>query len=251
MLRLEHLSRRYGGVTALEDASFSVREGSITALIGPNGAGKTTMLNIISGMTPPSHGRVFLAGKDVTGLRADQMCRRRLARTFQMPQTFGSMTLRENIVVGATTRGTTSLIGAALRVPGFERQEDDIVAEAGELLSFMGIGHLADVPTSDVPFGVMRLTELARALAADPLVILMDEPASGLSRAETQGLRDILLRIKARNITILLVEHNMSLIMSTADHIHVLDKGRLLAQGTPAEIQANPHVQQAYLGAVE
>jgi ABC-type branched-subunit amino acid transport system ATPase component len=251
ILRLEHLSRKYGGVTAVEDVSFGVKEGTITALIGPNGAGKTTTLNMISGMTSPSAGRVFLAGGDVTGVRADEMCRRRMARTFQMPQTFGSMTLRENVVVGSTTRGVNGLISAALRLPRFKHQEDKIVAEAGELLSFMGIENLADVSTSDVSFGIMRLTELARALAADPVMILMDEPASGLSRAETQNLRDILLRIKARKITILLVEHNMSLIMSTADYIYVLDKGRLLAQGSPAEIQENPMVQQAYLGVAE
>jgi branched-chain amino acid transport system ATP-binding protein len=248
ILRLEHLSRRYGGVTAVEDVSFGVKEGTITALIGPNGAGKTTTLSMISGMTSPSAGRVFLAGDDVTGLRSDEMCRRRMARTFQMPQTFGSMTLLENVVVGSTTRGLNSLISAALRLPRFKDQEDEIVAEAGELLSFMGIEHLAEVATSDVSFGIMRLTELARAMAANPVVILMDEPASGLSRAETQNLRDILLSIKARKITILLVEHNMPLIMSTADYIYVLDKGRLLAQGSPAEIQANPMVQQAYLG---
>ncbi len=181
ILRLEHLSRRYGGVTAVDDVSFAVKEGTITALIGPNGAGKTTTLNMISGMTPPSEGRVYLAGGDATGLRADEMCRQRMARTFQMPQTFGSMTLRENVVVGSTTRGVNGLISAALQLPRFRSQEAGLVAEAIELLSFMGIGHLADISTSDVSFGVMRLTELARALAADPVMILMDEPASGLS----------------------------------------------------------------------
>ncbi len=247
-IRTENLSRRYGGVTAVDDVSLQVERGVITALIGPNGAGKTTTLNMISGMTRPSAGRVFLSGTDVTGLRPDEMCRLKVARTFQMPQTFGSMTLRENVVVGTTTRKDNKLLSAALRLPNFRRQEEKFVVEANELLAAMGIGHLADTPTSEVSFGTMRLTELARALASHPIMILMDEPASGLSRAETQALRNILLRLKARGLTILLVEHNMSLVMSTADQIYVLDKGSLIAAGSPAAIQRNSLVQQAYLG---
>jgi len=251
IVRTERLSRRYGGVTAVDDVSFAVERGTITALIGPNGAGKTTTLNMISGMTRPSAGRVFLSDTDVTGLRPDEMCRHKVARTFQMPQTFGSMTLCENVIVGSTTRGDSGLVGAALSLPRFRSREEEFAVEARALLVSLGIGHLADMRTSSVSFGTMRLTELARALASHPVLVLMDEPASGLSRAETQALRTILLRLKSEGLTILLVEHNMPLIMSTADHIHVLDKGRLIAGGSPQEIQANPLVQQAYLGLVE
>jgi branched-chain amino acid transport system ATP-binding protein len=248
ILEVEHIICKYGGVVAVDDASFSVAKGAITALIGPNGAGKTTALNIISGMTVATEGRVRFAGSDIIGLRADQICRLGIARTFQTPQSFGSMTVKDNVFVGTTPLGTAGIIGVALRLPRVRREEARFRSEADTCLDLVGIRTLADEQLGTLPFGTLRLAELARALASRPKLLLMDEPASGLSRVETQNLRQVLLRIRETGTTILLVEHNMSLVMSTAEHIYVLNKGQLIARGTPCEIQADVLVQKAYLG---
>jgi branched-chain amino acid transport system ATP-binding protein len=232
----------------VQDVSFEVSAGAITALIGPNGAGKTTTLNVISGLIPPTDGLVRFRGDNTAGLRADQICRRGIARTFQTPQVFRSMSVRDNIIVGTTPRGRISLIDAAIKSPRLQREEQVLAKEVDEWLSFVGLQAQADQPISELPFGRLRLVEIARALASKPALLLMDEPSSGLSRAEAQELRSVLLRVKQQAITILLVEHNMPLVMSTADVVLVLDKGQLLAAGTPAEVRANPVVRKAYLG---
>jgi len=251
ILRAEHIKRRYGGVVAVDDVSFAVEERSITALIGPNGAGKTTTLNVVSGMTEPSGGRTLLFDKDIAGLRSDQICREGLARTFQTPQMFASMSLRDNVVVGTTPLGTMSLAQVAFGLPRIRNEERDFAEKADHWLDFVGARHLADELAGNLPFGNLRLGELARALASSPKILLMDEPAAGLSRAETQRLRELLFKIRDTGVTILIVEHNMPLIMSTADQVYVLDKGRLLAGGTPAAIQNDASVQKAYLGIAE
>jgi branched-chain amino acid transport system ATP-binding protein len=248
ILTVERLGRRYGGVVAVQDVSFEVAAGAITALIGPNGAGKTTTLNVISGLIPPTDGLVRFRGDNTAGLRADQICRRGIARTFQTPQVFRSMSVRDNVIVGTTPRGRISLIDAAINSPRLRREEQVLAREVGEWLSFVGLQAQADRPISELPFGRLRLVEIARALASKPALLLMDEPSSGLSRAEAQELRSVLLRVKQQSITILLVEHNMPLVMSTADVVLVLDKGQLLASGTPAQVRANPFVRKAYLG---
>jgi ABC-type branched-subunit amino acid transport system ATPase component len=251
ILGVAGLSRRYGGVVAVSDVSFDVRKGSITALIGPNGAGKTTTLNVIAGLTLPTTGKVALEGCDITGRRADQICRLGLGRTFQTPQIFRSMSVRDNVFVGATPLGRTTLLDAAFASPRLRREEKQLFDQSDECLRLVGLSAQSDQPIADLSFGQIRLAEIARALASRPKLILMDEPASGLSRAETQSLRNLLFHIKELAITILLVEHNMPLVMSTADHVLVLDKGRMLASGSPDDIKADAGVRKAYLGTME
>ncbi|HUQ77038.1 MAG TPA: ABC transporter ATP-binding protein [Burkholderiales bacterium] len=248
ILQIEQLTRHYGGVRAVDGVSCSVEEGSVTALIGPNGAGKTTLLNVASGVTPPSSGRVLFGGTDITGERADDICRAGIARTFQTPQLFPTMSVLENVLVGATPRGHINLIESALHLPRAAREEVQLRAEAIELLHGLGLPQLADAAVGTLPFGLQRRVEVARALASHPKLVMMDEPASGLSRAETEELRALVATIAGRGITVLLVEHNMRLVMSIASRVLVLDKGKLLAAGSPAEVQANREVQRAYLG---
>jgi ABC-type branched-subunit amino acid transport system ATPase component len=248
ILQVENLGRRYGGVVAVQNVSFELFGGAITALIGPNGAGKTTTLNVISGLVPPSEGCVLLNGMDTTGLRPDQICRRGIGRTFQTPQVFRTMSVRENVIVGTTPRGRISLIEAAIRTPRLRHAEKELAAEADGWLNLVGLQDQAEQPISSLPFGRLRLVEIARALASKPTLLLMDEPSSGLSRAETQEFRSVLMRIKEQSIAILLVEHNMPLVMSTADVVLVLDKGQLLASGAPDKVRADPVVRNAYLG---
>jgi branched-chain amino acid transport system ATP-binding protein len=248
ILATERLTRHYGGVLAVTDVSFGVAKGSITALIGPNGAGKTTTLNVISGLTAPTDGRVTLEGADITRRRADQICRLGLARTFQTPQIFRSMNLRDNVMAGTTPLGETTLFDAAIASPRLRREQETLLKRCDECLRLVGLSDLANQPIGALSFGQIRLAEIARALASRPKLILMDEPASGLSRAEAQSLRKLLFHIRELAITTLLVEHNMPLVMSTADHVHVLDKGRLLASGTPEQVKADAAVRKAYLG---
>jgi branched-chain amino acid transport system ATP-binding protein len=248
ILQVDQLMRHYGGVRAVNGVTFSVKRGAITGLIGPNGAGKTTTLNLISGYVAPSYGDVFLAGNTVTGLRPDVICRRGVARTFQKPQTFPSLTVAQNVLAGATTRGHLGLFETALRLPSVRRIERQLNEEIDGILDMVGIADIRGILVSKLPFGQLRLTELARALASKPMLILMDEPASGLSGPEIENFRSLLQATCDLGISILIVEHNMPFLMSTADEVIVLDKGLLLASGTPREIQDNVEVQRAYLG---
>jgi ABC-type branched-subunit amino acid transport system ATPase component len=248
ILELRDVARHYGGVRAVDGVSCGVEQGSITALIGPNGAGKTTLLNLASGVTPPSAGTVFLGGTDVTGQRSHQLCHAGIARTFQTPQLFPGMSVLENVLVGATPRGHISLLGAALHLARSSREEAAFRREALELIAQLDLPAVAQARVGDLAFGVQRRVEIARGLASQPRLFMLDEPASGLSRAETAELATIVRSIAARGITVLLVEHNMRFVMSLATRVLVLDKGKLLANGTPAEVQANRDVQRAYLG---
>jgi ABC-type branched-subunit amino acid transport system ATPase component len=248
ILELRDLARHYGGVRAVDGVSCGVERGSITALIGPNGAGKTTLLNLASGVTPPSAGHVLLEGTDVTGRHSYQLCKAGVARTFQTPQLFPSMSVLENVLVGATPRGHISLLDAALHLPRTRREEAELRREALHLIAQLDLPAIAQARVGDLAFGLQRRVEIARALASHPRLVMMDEPASGLSRAETADLAAVVRSIAARGITVLLVEHNMRFVMSLATHILVLDKGKLLASGTPAQVQANRDVQRAYLG---
>jgi branched-chain amino acid transport system ATP-binding protein len=248
IVRIENIGRHYGGVRAVDGVTCSVRERSITALIGPNGAGKTTLLNIASGVTPPSFGRIFFAGKEITGKPSYRICQAGIARTFQTPQLFPTLSVLDNVMVGTTPRGRIRLVEIALGLPGARREERELRREAMELLQVLGLEGIAHTPVASLPFGRQRLVEIARGLASQPRLFMMDEPASGLSRAETDQLRRVVMGIAERGITVLLVEHNMRLVMSTAHEVMVLDKGKLLASGSPREVQANRDVQAAYLG---
>ncbi len=248
MLEVSGITQIFGGVTALKDVSFQVRKGDITGVIGPNGAGKTTLFNIISGIYTQTSGTITLDGKDVSGAPPEQLARLGMVRTFQNIELFSAMTVRENIMVGRHTRSSSGLLACSLKMPWVLREEKRIRAEAEKWMEFTGISDLADVSAGNLPFGKGRLLEIARALAVEPRIILMDEPAAGLNSQETLALAQLIRRIREMGITVVLVEHDMELVMDICDRIVVLNLGMKLAEGTPREIQENPEVIAAYLG---
>jgi branched-chain amino acid transport system ATP-binding protein len=248
MLELSAITQIFGGVTALKDVSFSVTKGEITGVIGPNGAGKTTLFNIISGIYTQSSGSIVLEGRDVSSAPPERLARLGMVRTFQNIELFGAMTVGENVMVGLHTRGSSGLLACSLKMPWTLREERRIRTEAQKWLEFTGIADLADVTAGNLPFGKGRLLEIARALAVEPRIILMDEPAAGLNSQETLALARLIRRIRDLGITIVLVEHDMELVMDICDRIVVLNLGMKLAEGTPREIQENREVIAAYLG---
>ena len=248
LLEASGLTKSFGGVTAIADLDFGVPEGLVYAVIGPNGAGKTTLFNIISGIYRPDEGRLNFAGQDLIGRATHQIARLGMSRTFQNLQIFFNMSVLENVMVGCHARARTGLAGALLRLPRMRREEEEIRQWAREALDFCGLGGLKGRQASELPYGALKRLEIARALAARPRLLLMDEPAAGLNDTETLEMRGLIGRIRDRGITILLVEHNMGLVMRVSDRILVLDYGSRLAEGTPAEVRANPQVVAAYLG---
>jgi len=248
MLEVSGITQIFGGVTALKDVSFSVRKGDITGVIGPNGAGKTTLFNIVSGIYTQTSGVITLDGKNVSGAPPEQLARLGMVRTFQNIELFSAMTVRENIMVGRHTRSSSGLLACSLKMPWVLREEKRISAEAEKWMEFTGISDLAGVSAGNLPFGKGRLLEIARALAVEPRIILMDEPAAGLNSQETLALAQLIRRIREMGITVVLVEHDMELVMDICDRIVVLNLGMKLAEGTPREIQENPEVIAAYLG---
>ena len=236
LLEIEEVSVQFGGLLAVDDASLSVPEGCVTGLIGPNGAGKTTLFNVITGLQTPSRGRVMLDGDEVTRRRPYRRARLGIARTFQRLEAFGSLTARENVLVALEMRRRW----ASARY--------DCGKVADEILDRVGIAHVADTRVEALPTGSARLVELARSLATEPKVLLLDEPSSGLDEQETDALGLLLHELTAGGLAVLLVEHDMPLVMEACSYISVLDFGRVIARGTPSEIQADPSVQRAYLG---
>jgi len=248
VLEVHGITQIFGGVTALEDVSFSIAKGDITGVIGPNGAGKTTLFNIITGIYTQTAGRVSMNGSDVSGLPPEKLARLGMVRTFQNIELFGGMTVLENVMVGLHTRSSSGLLACSLRMPWSRREESRIRAGALKWLEFTGITNLADVTAGNLPFGKGRMLEIARALAVEPGIILMDEPAAGLNSRETLELARLIQRIRDLGITVVLVEHDMELVMEICDRIMVLNLGCKLAEGTPQEIQENNEVIAAYLG---
>jgi branched-chain amino acid transport system ATP-binding protein len=248
MLEVSGITQIFGGVVALKDVSFSVSKGDITGVIGPNGAGKTTLFNIVSGIYTQTSGAITLDGKDVSGAPPEYLTRLGMVRTFQNIELFNAMTVRENIMVGRHTRSSSGLLACSLKMPWVLKEEKRIRTEAEKWMEFTGISDLADVTAGNLSFGKGRLLEIARALAVEPRIILMDEPAAGLNSQETFALAQLIRRIRNMGITIVLVEHDMELVMDICDRIVVLNLGMKLAEGTPREIQENHEVIAAYLG---
>jgi len=248
IVNIREISKNFGGLAALQQVSINVQRGSITAVIGPNGAGKTTLINVLSGFLLPDSGSISLNDTIITGKKGHIITRLGMARTFQTAQVFGTMSVLENVMVGRYARTRAGLAGAALRLPGVLAEERATKARAMELLELVGLTDQASVMAASIPIGSQRLLEIARALAADPQVVLLDEPAAGLNTQETRLLGELLQTIKKQGITIVLVEHDMELVMDISDDIAVLNFGQNIARGTPAQIQTNPDVISVYLG---
>jgi len=249
MLRLNGITKVFGGLTALEDVSFSVTGESITGVIGPNGAGKTTLFNIVTGLYTQTSGEVYLDGKNISFFNTEALAGLGLVRTFQNVELFGRMTVLENVMVGLHTGSKSGIFSCAFKLPRQIKEEKYIRKMSLEWLEFTGMADHADMKAGNLPFGKGRLLEISRALAAMPRVILMDEPAAGLNSRETTELALLIRKIRKTGITIVLVEHDMDLVMDICDSIVVLNLGKKLAHGTPREIQENPQVISAYLGA--
>ena len=238
----------FGGVKAIDDVGFSVKEGQIFSIIGPNGAGKTTLFNVISGLYNADHGEVILGGDDVTGLPPDNLAARGLSRTFQNLQIFQRMTAVENVMVGRHLRERCNLFADLFRLPSVTRQNADTREAALKLLDDVGLRGCADVLAGSLSYGACKRLEIARALAAEPKVLLLDEPAAGCNSVETEEVDELIRKVATSGIAVVLVEHDMKLVMNISDRILVLNRGKPLVEGTPHEVRNNSAVLEAYLG---
>jgi branched-chain amino acid transport system ATP-binding protein len=248
ILTTDSLSVTFGGVKALAAVSISVREGEILSIIGPNGAGKTTFFNAVTGAYAPTGGRVYLAGGEITGKAPDEVARLGLARSFQNLKPFAEMTLLENVLIGREIHMTTGMLAAILRLPSFHREEAQQKRRARDLLAFVGLERRRDHLARNLTYGERKMLEIARALALEPKVLLLDEPVAGMNPTETGFVMELVQNIRRQGITVVIIEHDMKMVMGISDRIYVLDHGELIAEGLPHQVRANPAVIEAYLG---
>ncbi|HEX7044087.1 MAG TPA: ABC transporter ATP-binding protein [Burkholderiales bacterium] len=248
-LTVRRLRKRFGGVNAIEDVSFAVDAATIYAVIGPNGAGKTTLFNVITGIYAADGGEICVGDADVTGCTPEELARRGVSRTFQNLQMCMNMTAIENVMLGAHLHLNQGLLAATLRLAGLRKRDRACREEAAALMEFAGVGRYVKSHASELPYGALKRLEIARALAAKPRLLLLDEPAAGLTGRETAEIDELIQKVAATGVTVLLVEHNMKLVMNIARRILVLNHGRALAEGAASEIRAHPDVVAAYLGA--